>query len=62
MDDNPTYAPVPAGWHETLAQSEADLAAGRIVPGDAVIRDLRESLAGLEATAAKTTRKGMLRR
>lgn len=63
MDDNPTHAPVPAGWLEALAESEEDLAAGRIIPGDVVMRDLRESLARLEAkAAAKTTRKGTLRR
>jgi hypothetical protein len=64
MDDNPpTPALVPVGWLEALAESEEDLAAGRIVPGDMVMRDLRESLARLEAkAAAKTTRKGALRR
>jgi hypothetical protein len=63
MDDAQTPAIAPAGWLEALAESEADLAAGRIVPGDVVMRDLRESLARLEAKAAtKTARKDTRRR
>jgi hypothetical protein len=59
MDDNLT----PAGWLEILAESEADLAAGRVVPGDMVMRKLRESLARLEAKAAASkARKTTLRR
>ncbi len=42
----------PAGWLEALAESEADLAAGRIVAGDDVMRDLRDSLARLDAKAS----------
>jgi hypothetical protein len=52
MDDTPTPSIAPAGWLEVLAESDADLAAGRIVPGDVVMRDLRDSLARLEAKAA----------
>jgi len=52
MDDHPNSTVAPAGWLEVLAESEADVAAGRIVPGDVVMRDLRESLARLEAKAA----------
>lgn len=52
MDDTPHHAPAPAGWLEALAESEADLAAGRIVPGEVVMKDLRDSLARLEARAA----------
>jgi hypothetical protein len=48
MDDTPT----PAGLLDALAESEADLAAGHIVAGDVVIRDLRDGLARLEAKAA----------
>jgi hypothetical protein len=59
MGDIPTPAIAPAEWLEVLAESEADLAAGRIVPGDVVMRELRDSLARLEAkTAAKPARKG----
>jgi hypothetical protein len=61
MDD--MLNPVPAGWLEALAESEADLAAGRVVPGDLIMRDLRDSLAQLEAKATtKTTRKVTQRR
>jgi hypothetical protein len=43
---------VPAEWLDIIAESEADLAARRIVPGEEVIRDLREGLARLEAKRA----------
>jgi len=46
MDDNPT--PVPAEWLEALAESEAQLAAGQIVPATEVIRGLRDGIARLE--------------
>ncbi len=63
MDDTPTHSVAPAGWLEALAEGDADLAAGRIVPGEVVLRDLKESLARLEAKAApnsarKETRRG----
>ncbi len=59
MDDNPNTTPV--GWLEVLAESDADLAAGRIVSGDVVLRELKDSLARLEAkaAAAEASRKGM---
>jgi hypothetical protein len=63
MDETPTRPIAPAGWLEALAESEADLAAGRIVPGDEVMRDLTESLARLEArAAAKKARKNARQR
>jgi len=50
MDEiTPTTRPVPAGWLEALAESEAELAAGLTVPGDEVMRELYESIARLEA-------------
>jgi hypothetical protein len=58
MADTPTPASVPAGWLEALAESEADLAAGRIVPGEEVMRDLQDSLDRLKARAAAKTRRG----
>jgi hypothetical protein len=60
MDDTPHRTEVPAEWLEVLAESEADLAAGRIVPGDIVMRELFDALARLEAKAAanKPARKG----
>jgi hypothetical protein len=63
MDDTPHRTEAPADWLEVLAESDADLAAGRIVPGDVVMRDLRESLARLEAkAAAKRARGDVVRR
>ena len=64
MNDTPTPATAPAEWLDALAESEADLAAGRIVPGHAVMRDLRDGLARLEVKAAakKTTRQDTPRR
>ncbi len=63
MDDTPSPAIAPPGWLEALAESEADLCAGRIVPGETVLRDLRESLARLEAKqAARKPRKATPRR
>ena len=50
MDDNLISAP--ADWLEALAESDADLAAGRIASGDVVLRELKDSLARLEAKAA----------
>lgn len=52
MDDNPTPAPVPAGWLEALARSEAELAAGLTVPGEAVRQRLHAAIARLEAKEA----------
>jgi hypothetical protein len=52
MDDTPHRAPAPAGWLEALQRSEAQLAAGQTVPGDAVMRELQESIARLEAKRA----------
>ncbi len=52
MDKTAHSTEVPEGWLEVLAESDADLAAGRIVPGEVVLRDLRDSLARLEAKAA----------
>lgn len=51
-DDTPTTSIASAGWLEALAESDADLATGRIVSGDVVLRDLKDSLARLEAKAA----------
>ena len=43
--------PFPRSPLKALAESDADLAAGRIVPNETVLRDLKDSLARLEAKA-----------
>jgi hypothetical protein len=48
MDDTPN-SPIPAEWAEALERSEAQLAAGQIVSGDAVRKRLRASIARMEA-------------
>jgi hypothetical protein len=54
----PDPSPAPASWIEALAESEADIEAGRIVSGKDVMRDLHDGLAGLEAQLATGKRKG----
>jgi hypothetical protein len=39
----------PAGWLEALAESEAELAAGKTVPMDAVLRELDDAIDRLTA-------------
>jgi hypothetical protein len=56
MNDTPHPTEPPADWLEVLAESDADFAAGRIVSGDIVLRDLRDGLARLEAKASATRR------
>jgi hypothetical protein len=53
---------IPPGWLEILEESEAELAAGQIVSGEAVHRELRESIARLEAKAATRRREAASRR
>ena len=50
-DDAPR--PVPAEWLEAMDESDADLAAGRIVPLAIVQADLRASIARLNARLAE---------
>lgn len=47
--DDDVPRPVPAGWLEVMDESDADLAAGRIVPAAVVHTELRASIARLEA-------------
>jgi hypothetical protein len=61
MDDTPT--PAPAEWLEVLAESEAQLAVGKTVPGAEVMRGLRDGIARLEdKQAAASGRKAAARR
>ena len=48
MDDQPTTQP-PRDWIEALVMSEKYLAAGRVMPGDAVRHRIRDSIKRLEA-------------
>jgi hypothetical protein len=53
MNDTPAPLDAPPGWAEALDESLAELAAGvPTVPGNGVMRDLRESLARMEAKRA----------
>ncbi len=66
MNDTPTHR-LPADWEPptpseaellaVLAESEAEAEAGLSVPGEVVRRDLRDSIARLEARAAGHTAK-----
>ncbi len=64
MDDTPPHRhpadrepPMPseAELLDSLARSEAELAAGQIVSGDGVLRELDDSIARLEAMRASRT-------
>ncbi len=60
---NAILTSAPSDWLEALAESDADLAAGRIVPSDVVLRDLEDSLVRLETKAsARQAGKDMRRR
>jgi hypothetical protein len=52
MDDNANQTVIPTGWLEALARSEAQLAAGQLVPGEVVRKRLLDSIARLEAKQA----------
>jgi len=62
MDDNPPSAPAPAGWLDALRRSEAQLAAGQIVPGEEIMRELRESIARLESKHLDRLQRGIVPR
>jgi hypothetical protein len=47
MDDTNPH-PAPADWLAVIEDSEADLAAGRIVSGDALLSELRATTAEME--------------
>jgi hypothetical protein len=49
MTDTAQGTAAPPEWVEVLAESEADLAAGRIVSGDVVMRDLGDAIARLKS-------------
>ena len=53
MDRTPDPAAPPPELIEALEESEADLAAGRVVPGEVVRARLRETIAEMEAEEAE---------
>jgi hypothetical protein len=42
----------PADWAETLRESDQDIASGRVVPIDDVLKELDEVIAGMEPSPA----------
>jgi len=58
MDDTPHPAEAPPGWLEALDESEAELAAGQTVPGEAVHQRIRDSLTRTEAKRAAAPKRG----
>jgi hypothetical protein len=62
MDDNSLTRQPPPGWLEALARSEAQVAAGQIVSGEAIMRELDESIARLETKRADDRKRGIVSR
>jgi hypothetical protein len=57
--DNPeNHSEVPTGWLETLAKSEAELAAGQTVPGEVVRQRLLNNIARIETKQAAARLRG----
>jgi hypothetical protein len=52
-----TLTPAPQDWLDALAESDADLAAGRVVPATLVLRDLQDSLQRMQAKASRASAK-----
>ena len=48
----PTTRPVPAGWLEVLARSDAELASGQTVPAAVVHNRIRDCIARIEEKRA----------
>ena len=62
MDDTAHRPETPTGWLEALAESEAELAAGQTVPGEAIRQRLRDAIARLEANQPAPARRGTFTR
>jgi hypothetical protein len=62
MDDTTRLDPAPAGWLEAFARSEAQLAAGQVLPGEEIMRELHQSIARLEAAHADKPQHGAVPR
>jgi predicted transcriptional regulator len=61
MDDTPRAMDAPQDWIDALDESMADIAAGRVVSGDVVRRELLESIARMEAKPASARKRGAAR-
>ncbi len=59
MCDKPEQTP--ANWIEALAESDADIAAGRIVPGEVIMQELRESIARMDPKLPHQPRRRTIR-
>lgn len=57
MDDDPDHPtppqPAPEEWLKILEESDADLAAGRVVPYSVIKAELDETIAAIEAKLAR---------
>lgn len=53
MDRSEDHKLVPPGWLEALAESKAQIEAGKAVPLEAVLQRLRASATGMEARRAE---------
>lgn len=42
----------PAGWLETLQESDEDIAAGQVVPVDEILKELDKMIAGMDTNPA----------
>jgi predicted transcriptional regulator len=59
MNDTPHHGHATAAeWAAILAESEAEAEAGLFVPGDEIMRELRESIARMESRVASADRTG----
>jgi len=59
MNDTANHSDVTAAeWAAILAESEAEAEAGLFVSGDDVLRELRESIARMEGSAATADQTG----
>lgn len=58
-DDSAAHRPPPTGWLEAMEESDADLAAGRVVPLADVQAELRASIARIEDRPAGRAHEGI---
>jgi len=61
MDDTSRPLDAPQDWIDALDESVADIAAGRVVSGERVRRELLESISRLEAKRAGPSKRGAIK-